>query len=341
MSRGARPGEQGFVLVLTLWILAAIAIAAAYFGERVQASLRLATARQSDNEAQVALSNARAEVLFRIAITPMSRIGLGDPPNYVRLDDRPYQVADSRVQLQDAAGLLDLNRSSDDAMTRFLRTAGVADENRSALIDALRDYADSDDLRRLHGAEVRQYQREGLPRNAPLISPLEVRDVFGWGQQVSLWEGGRLTDALTTDGEPAINPNTASWRVLTAIPMVTPEIAQAIIARREVEPVTAAWLDRVLGTQLDTMMSPVVAFPSSSIRVTQTTQAVPWALRYNVRLTPNGTFAPWVIGYYYRIEKAPADTVAASSDQSANASDPPRFPSRVVLPASSPFALSN
>ena len=349
---GRRPlGERGFILVLTLWILAAVAIAAAYFGERVQTSLRLASSRQRSIDAQLALADARAELLFRLSTTPLTRRGLGELPDAIRLDDRTYEDSGSLVRVQDAAGLLNLNGTADEQLIRMLGTFGVPDSDRSSLVDALRDYTDADDLRRLNGAERDQYRaigRPDLPRNAPLVSVQELRDVYGWKQQPSLWKEGGLLDFVATSGAPPLNLNTASWQVIASLPGVTPDVARAIVARRELEPVDVGWLDRMLGTTYDTAPSPVTSFPSAIFRITQQAPGVPGGLRYNVELTARGSNFPWRITDFHRLESAPpsegpeqrAAAPSASSPQpTANETRYPRFPPRSVQPASAPDSL--
>lgn len=347
-----RVRQQGFVLVLTLWVLAAVAIAAAYFGERVQASLRLASARQDLAQAQVSLANGRAELLYRMAITPVSQAGLGDPPNVIKLDGRAYSDADCIVQLQDAAGLINLNAPNEEFLKRLLGGLGVPAERQPSLVDALRDYVDEDDLRRLNGAESAQYQaigRADLPRNAPLVTVQELRDVFGWSSEATLWRPGGLLELVTAEGENRLNPNTAPPQVLQALPGVTPDVAQLMLTRRELQPIDADWLDRTLGTRFNTMVSPITAFPSAVTRVTQRVAGLPWAVRYNVELTPSGALAPWKITNFHRLEIVPPDpdpspsatARSASSPQSpVHAPNPPRFPPRPVEPASAPFVLA-
>lgn len=347
-----KPGQRGFVLVLTLWVLAAIAIAAAYFGERVQASLRLATARQDLAQAQIILNNGRAEVLYRLATSPMSAYGLGDPPDVVRLDDRFYSESDGLVQMQDVGGLVDLNTASDELMMRLLVGLGVPGDTSLTLVDTLRDYVDADDLRRLNGAESAQYRaigRPDLPRNEALQSPQELRDVYGWAQQPSLWDSGKLLELTTTDGTARLNPNTAPLGVLTVLPGVTPEAARLIVEHREAEPITPAWMDRMLGTRFNTLPSPLRNFPFTAVRVTQRVPGLPWALRYNVELTPKGSATPWKITYFYRLEdlrpdpgpdKNAAAPTASSSSTPVHASDPPRFPPRAAQPSSAPRLLA-
>ncbi len=338
--------QQGFVLVLTLWILAAIAIAAAYFGERVQASLRLAAARQNLAEAQLALSNGRAEALYRLATAGFTSVGLGQPPDVIRLDDSPYAESGGVLQLQDSGGLLQINGLPDEFLTRFLATLDVPQEHRAPLVDAMRDFADVDDLRRLNGAESAQYRaigRTDLPRNQPFQSSQELRDVLGWADQLELWRGAGVLDMVTVQGPIGINPNTAPWQVLTALDGVTPEIARTILERRVIQPITADWLDRMLGTRYDGIPSIVLRFPTGYIRLTQWVPGLPWGHRYNVELTPRGVRAPWKLSDFYRRERAPAQNPALppESNPPANASDIPRLPARSALPASAPRLLAN
>ncbi len=343
--QGGLRGQRGFLLVLTIWILAAVAIAAAYFGSRVQRSIQLATQRQDQLEALQALANARQEALYRLAVMPMSMHGLGRPPLVVRLDGQSYTEGNTTLQLQDVYGLVDLNSFSDDSMQRLLRGLGVPQDRIDNLIDSLRDYVDDDDLRRLNGAEREQYERAGLetrPANAPLASTPELRQVYGWKDVPQLWAPGGILDHVTVGGGTPINPNTASERVLTVLPTVEPAAAQAIVKRREVEPITAGWLDRMLGTALEGPASRVIAFPAHAVRVTQTSAALPWGLRYTVAMTPQGA-TPWQIVGFHRFEVphpgvAPPNEPQASSPPHAAplASLPPRPAAAAETPVLAP-----
>lgn len=355
--RPLRRRAQGFVLVLTLWILAGIAIAAAYFGERVQASLRAAAARQDLAAAELAASDARAEILYRLAMAPMSVWGSGDPPNVLRLDGRAYRVAPGvTVELQDTAGLLNLNNSDDGFLARLLQTRGVPQNRVGALVDTLRDYTDADELRRLNGAEAPQYAAAKLPArppNAALATPLALRDVLGWAEQAVLWDDPRFLDAVTVDGPGRLNPNTASAVVLQALPGVTPDVARVFLERRELQPIDAAWVDSVLGTNFNALPSPIQTFPAGEIRVTVRADGLPWRVRYNVRLTPTSRTGPWVVRSAHRLPLAAPGAASAPApsagpglsaavpllDAPPHAAEPARLPPRPAQPASSPFLL--
>jgi DNA uptake protein ComE-like DNA-binding protein len=349
MKRHLMHAEGGFVLVLTLWILAAIAIAATYFAERVQTSLRLAASRQDLAESQMKLSDGRAELLFRLGVSPLQLNGLGEPANLIRLDGRLYVDAGGLVSVQDAGGLIYLNSLPDEILSAYLGTFGVPQDRRATLVDTLRDYTDADSLRRLNGAEAPQYEaagKPGLPTNQPLRTPLELRQVLGWSEQPELWGHPGVLDSSTADGRAGINPNTAPKQVLMALQGVTAELADLIIARRELEPVDAAWLDRSLGTTYSIAVPSVIQpFPASTVRITQWAPGLVWGHRYNVELTPVGTTAPWRITAFHRLERGPQTQPAAPSASilptPAHASDPPPLPPRPAFAASAPSLLAN
>src|ERR1019366_6193309 len=196
----AANAQRGFVLVATLWILAVITIAASYFAERVSRSIELARQKQETTDQLVEFANTRADILYRLGTIPITINGLGSQPA-IALDDRPYLGSgDDIVRLQDNRGLLNVNFLEQSMMARLLGQLGVPIEKRDAMIDTLLDYTDSDDLRRLNGAEKSEYAALGLPPppNDWLASPYQLRNIIGWRDQPQLWENERLLQFVTT-----------------------------------------------------------------------------------------------------------------------------------------------
>jgi len=326
------PKQRGFVLILTLCILAAITIVAGYFGLRMQQSLQLAQMRQTLNDKQIAISNTRAEILFRLCTTHLSPYGLGVPNGEIALDDRPYANEGTTVQLQDARGLIAINYIDDTQLYNFLGVMQVPVDQRHHLIDTLHDYIDADDLRRLEGAESAEYAAAGLPppRNMPLVSPFELKSIIGWRDMPSLWQDPGITEFVSVGVIAPINPNTAPWQVLAALPGVTPALAKTVVARRKLGPIDVALFEQLTGTNQSTFPPQAVAYPSDSVRITQRAIGMPWAIRYNLRLTPLSSISPWQIGYYYRIEDK---SDPASANNVANSSEIPQLPARSVVSA--------
>lgn len=313
--------QHGFVLVATLWILAIITIAASYFAERVSRSIAQAQKKQEVTQQLLEFANTRADILYRLGTTPFSFYGLGEPPA-IALDDRPYHGSgEDIVRLQDNRGLLNVNFVEQNMMSRLLGQLGIPVEKRDAMIDALRDYIDTDDLRRLNGAETSEYAALGLPPppNDWLASPYQLKNIIGWRDQPQLWENQHLLQLVTSSRVTGFNPNTAPMAVLSSLPGGTRDTAEALIVLRNKKPLyTLNQLAGFTSGELDPDF--FLFFPGNSIRITQQGPRLPWAIQFSLSLTPRSEDAPWRIDYQVKtpvtfkidnvdkIQKLPAQT---------------------------------
>lgn len=329
-----RVRQQGFVLAVTLWILAIITIGASYFAERVTASLSLARQSSEATEALLDIANTRAEILFRLGTTRFTVHGLGPAPDSaIALDNRPYRgTGQDIVRLQDSRGLLNINFIQPEMLLRLLGQMGVAAENRGAMLDTLRDYTDTDKLRHLNGAEVAEYQAQGLPPPPDdwLLSPYQLQNIIGWREQAMLWKNQKLSEIVTTARVSGFNPNTAPREVLAALPGSSPELADKLIQARGLSPFyNDVQMNAVAG---QAMLDPesLSFFPANSIRLSFESDKTPWALRYQVTLTPFADHAPWRIDYYLK-------TGVTSPAQNAN--KPLPLPARTTFSASADAGL--
>ncbi len=296
----ALPRARGFVLVATLWILAIVTIAASYFAERVSRSMELATRKQQTADALVAFADTRAELIFRLATGYPTHAGIGMPP--LAVDDRAYRgMGDDVVRVQDNQGLINLNFAHPLMLSRFLAQMGVPVERRDAMIDTLRDYIDMDDLRRLNGAEAPEYAAQGLPPppNDWLASPYQLKNVIGWRENTDLWEKQHLLQFVTTSQLANFNPNTAPLEVLASLPGMTRDTARAAIALRRQQPFYGPeQIPGYVGGLIDPEF--FVAVPGRSMRITQQSPRLPWALQFSLTLTPRSERAPWRVDYWTR-----------------------------------------
>lgn len=309
--------QRGFVLVLTLWVLVIVAIAAGYFAERVARSVELAQQSRQNTRALIDMASTRAEILYRLASTTMTEYGLGRGNTAIYLDNRPYHgEGKTLVQIQDTRGLLNLNLTDDGRLNRFLGLMGIEAEQRSHMIDTLRDYTDADNLHRLNGAEEDEYRAQNLPSpaNRNLLTPWEAKRIIGWRDAAQLWQNDRLVDLTTTSQSMGINPNTAPAAVLATLPGVSEDIAQFILTQRKLLPFThEGQITQITSVPMNLPMGMgIIAIPSDTLRITQSTQGLPWAIQYNIKLTPTNPTAPWRTDYYGRVpttlqNEAPAD----------------------------------
>lgn len=315
MFRASRPPrisrrERGFVLALTLLTLAILAVALGFLFERTLAELRLAQARSERLDAILGIADTQADVLYRLLTNPMTFAGVGVQPNQIRVDDTIYRGdRGTLVSLQDTRGLFNLNYMPEERLARFLQALDVPPLEAAPLIDTLRDYIDDDDLRRLNGAEASEYAAAGLPppRNAILLTPLDLRNVLGWADRAELW-GERSVESLTTTARvTGFNPNTAPLEVLLSVPGVTRESAGALMALRKERTLFELDFMRFGGAPSGTMFLPTLVMPAPTLRVTHYTPKASWAMRYSVTLTPRDPQGPWRIDYAYRVARpAPA-----------------------------------
>lgn len=89
---------------------------------------------------------------------------------------------------------------------------GVPADSRAPLIDKLQDYIDADSLRRLNGAEARDYAEAGRepPADAPLRTPWEVRRILDWDKVDKIArEDSRWPVLASTAPVDGFNVNTA------------------------------------------------------------------------------------------------------------------------------------
>lgn len=307
----APKSEQGFVLVLTLLVLVIVALGAGYFSERVARSVALTEQSQKNARTMIDMASTRAELLYRMATTSVTEYGLGRDSAAIYLDNRSYSgLGDTVLRIQDNRGLLNLNVSEDDRLGRLLGQLDIPGDQRAHLIDTLRDYIDADELHRLNGAEKEEYLALGLPPppNRNLASPWEARSIIGWRDAQPLWQNARLVALTTTGIATGLNPNTAPTEILATLPGVTNEIAQHIIASRQLLPISSLRnLEEIAGIPTQPFEEIISVLPSNSMRITQSAPGLSWSIQYNITLTPKGKSAPWQTDYYSRVGAAPDD----------------------------------
>lgn len=328
--------DSGFILVVVLWLLAAIAIVASLVVWWSRQRVAEATVSVDALQDRIDTIGTRDTLLFITATVPMTRGGLPAEPlsaaelarrrfdefggldktprgGELRLDDTPYRgLGDVVVRLQDEAGLVPIASPDPLRTAALLQSAGIDRARRGRLSAALEDYVDEDDLRRLNGLEARDYERAGRapPTGRPLRAVGEVFHVLGW-DELPASTRARIAERATVGYVGALNLNTAPFELIDAMTIDCRSRCRSRVARRDEKPFESG-----LGFELETgAILPgdrAVDFrvaPSDTLRFTLIPRSGR-AQRLHVRLTPLADRrSPWSIEAAYRVPRPLSDDV--------------------------------
>jgi general secretion pathway protein K len=142
-----------------------------------------------------------------------------------------HDGATYQTSVLDLGATVNLNRATEDELRAFLTAKGIDASLVDGLAQAMMDWRDPDDFRRLHGAERDEYIKAGareLPRNGPFETVDELRFVRGMTPRLL----SKMIDDVSVFGSGQVNVNIASAAVLMSVPGITPLAAEIIVQAR-------------------------------------------------------------------------------------------------------------
>lgn len=341
MHPDRRP-QSGFVLAITLWLLAGMAVAVALMTLWAREEVAAATAGRDAFEDEAAALSTRDTLMYLAATREFTRAGLRqgvstEAEDAVRrleefgaldktprgdelaLDGSVYATgAGVRFSLQDHAGRMPLILPDAASLDALLVQAGVDGAAAPALRDAYLDYVDADGLSRLNGAEARDYVREDRlpPPDRFLLAPPEMRRIRGW-DALDPTVLQRLESITQPYAMGPLNLNAtpdAVTRVLLGAECN--ERCVAIRAERRRLPFTSG-SDFEARTGVRLPGDPFTDYrfaPSESFELT-TWGRTGSAWRLHVRLTPLADKAgPWTVLAAYPVPRPPDDATAQTPE---------------------------
>lgn len=343
-----RRAESGFVLAVTLWLLAGITIAVALMTLWALDQVEEARIAHERVEDEIARSGTRDTLLYFASTRELTVAGLPtvvmsdelramrrldemgslvrDPiGGELRLDGTVYRgLRDVRFALQDESGLFPMVRPSDNELDSFLLNQQVDPEVVPRLRDALLDYIDSDELTRLNGAERREYERAHRPPppNRRLLSPMEIGRVYGW-DALPPAQLAELPERISPFYSGAVNLNSMPRALLPTWVPGCPEVCDRLVQARNEAPFRSAYdVQARLGVLLPGDPGVDYRFlADDTLRLTVWGRAGA-AWRIHVRLTPLADKrGPWSILAAYPIARPPLDE-SADETGSALLADP-------------------
>lgn len=214
--------QRGIALVVVLWLVVLLTVIGSSHARNMRIETSLAF-----NHVGTAQARALAEAGINRAIMELF---VSDTATRWRFNGTPYQIQfDSgsvNIAIRDASGLLDLNKADPVQLGAVLDAAGAEEVDSLRLVDAILDWRDKDQLRRLHGAEDSDYRHAGLDwgaRDELFASVDELRYVLGMTHE--LFE--RLAPYLTVHSSQGdVNLRYAPAWLFSALTSREQEIAE-------------------------------------------------------------------------------------------------------------------
>lgn len=317
--------QQGYALAAVLWLLAGLSMVVALVNDSaVTAKERVAMLRDRINFMQTSI-NARAQIQYRLSASMATPGGLHDGSTIISTDRTLYQIGDNHwVTLQDSGGLLNLNHFDPDLLSRHLQNCGVPPEQSPALLDALQDYTDSDNLSRINGAEsdVYTWNKQPPPRNSALLSSAEVWNIWGWSKFRALIEKPTCFDSFTTWGQsgfsgPRLNLATATPALLKASGL-NDQVIQDIESARS-NP------DQLATRAAQNSQSGIFGgsiFSTKTLHVQHKHPFAPWTLSYILAIQSDNPDRPWTVTQIRFSSQAPTNPMAQPGPPSSKPSQP-------------------
>jgi len=233
--------RRGFALMAALWLLIAISAVSLELSAIARVRrLSVINALESTRAAAAAesgIEHARARLVRMIVEGGEGRtwndaVSVLDPwhdaaeiiRDSISMDDG----AGYAMRASDLGAAININRVTEDELRSFLTAKAIDVVSVGGLAQAIIDWRDPDDFRRLHGAERDDYVKAGareVPRNGPFESVDELRFVRGFTPGIL----SKIRGDLAVFGSGQVNVNTADRAVLMSIPGVTPLAAEIIV----------------------------------------------------------------------------------------------------------------
>ena len=224
-----RSAQSGIALVLALWLTVLLTLLASGFAFSLRSE-----ALAARNAVSLAQARAIANGAVERTAYELMRPRVTDAWTF---DGQVHRWSEGNTRIVvtavDEAAKIDINSAPDALLKNLLIVVGGLEEPAAgALVDAIADWRDPDELRRPNGAELPEYRAANskyAPANAPFETIGEAARVLGMTPAIFQKIAGVIT---VYSRQPGVNSATAERAVLLALPHATAESVDAFLELR-------------------------------------------------------------------------------------------------------------
>ena len=202
--------QKGVALIVVLWMVSIMLMigSAMLYSVKTDSTMTAytKTSAQASSYADAALRYAVAQLMLPKQIRELKTTG--SPYAW------QYDGMTAEISVIGENGLVDINSATRTLLQKVFEQIGIVDDEAETLIDAIQDFKDKDDLKRLNGAEDRDYEAAGFlygSKDAPFERIEELQQVMGITASIY----NRLSKYLTVSSQgKGINPMLAPRHIL-------------------------------------------------------------------------------------------------------------------------------
>ncbi len=232
LNKAFDQNQKGIALVIVLWILALLSILALAYSGMTRTEGLLAR-----NMVHTSQARALAESGFWTAVhdlirpVPYRKFSVAGSPTTLYENEHNRVV----IQIQDESGKIDINKASQRLLLGLFLTASAEPDQANNLVDAILDWRDRDNLRKVNGAEDQDYAALGLPygaKDGTFNSIEELLLIRGMTAEIF----DKIKPSITVHSMQArVRLNAAPKSVLWALPDMTEKIIDEILSIRSAQ----------------------------------------------------------------------------------------------------------
>jgi general secretion pathway protein K len=230
--------QQGFILIVVIWLTAFLSLVGIVVMRTVQAHIRHSANHVQSRNAELLADAGVTLILLDLAKsntdnrgTRLRRFPIDGSRIQCSLDDAVLTIS-----VQDAGGRISLNSASERLLQALFIGLGSSIEAARRATDVINDFRDSDDLRRVNGAEKPEYTAAGRllgPKNEPFDSVDELHQVLGLDASLISAMKPHVTVNSVTAG---LDPRVTSPRLIELVARGASQLPNAILSDQSALP---------------------------------------------------------------------------------------------------------